>query len=52
MPVILLHPPNTGYHPTLCLNVTRAFLPRVPLAFAEIAYPSKPTPPEYMVDML
>ena len=51
MPAILLHPLNTGYCPPLCSRVTKALLPRVPLAFAEIAYPSRPTLPEYTVDM-
>ena len=52
MPAILLHPQKTGYCPTLCPKVSRALLPRLPLAFVETLYPSKTTPLEYMVDML
>ena len=35
-------------HP--CVSVTKAKLPRFPLAFAKTSYPSQPTLPEYMVN--
>ena len=52
MQTLLFHPWNKWYPPPLCPRVAKAMLPTVPLAFAVTAYPSWPTLPEYMVNML
>lgn len=51
MPTILSHPQTSDTIHT-CVPVTKAMLPRVPQAFAETAFPSWPSPPEYMVNTL
>ena len=48
MPTVLFCPWNKGYQTLLCPRLTKTMLPTVLLAFAETAYPSQPTPPEYM----